>query len=139
MPRAPGRNVPAGLLIAALLASTLLGLLVAAWGGLVMLQDARTHGEDWDGLGLFLGPFIVAGGLIWALLHASLAVWLVLSRRRREPLTAVGAVSAGVAGVVVMLGLFAELSGSATLGTLFLPVGVSLLVCAGGVGVVARP
>ena len=104
-----------------------------------MVQDARTHGEDWDGLGLVLGPFIIAGGALWSALHAGLAVWLWRVRRARGPLTSVGTASAAVGLALAWLGIVAPPLGVADFETVVVPTAVSVLVLLTGSLVMTRP
>ena len=80
-----------------------MGLLVVALGLWVMAEDASIHGEDWDGLGLFVGKLMVSGGLIWSFPHAFLALWLMRTRRNGRALTPVGTTSAVLAGGLLSL------------------------------------
>jgi hypothetical protein len=127
------------LLVLALMGSTALGLFVAVWGVLSTVHAAHNPEDDWAELSMLMGPFIVAVGLVWALAHTCLAVWVVLARHRGQPLAPVGAVSAGAAAAVLSLSLLARSSGTATLGTIWLPAVTSLLVLVAGLAVVLRP
>ncbi|MBC9733973.1 hypothetical protein [Nocardioides marmotae] len=117
-------------------AATGVGLLVVGWGALVMVNDARTQGEDWDGLGLFFGGLMVVGGLLWSLPHVMLAWWLVRARRRGRALTPIGAASVALAGSLLLLLLFYVTSGAAQLSTLLVPICACVLVLTTGARVV---
>ncbi len=138
MTRAAVRSTPSRLLNFSLWVSTCVGLLVVALGLWVMAEDASIHGEDWDGLGLFLGRFMVSGGLLWSFPHAILALWLIRRRRRGRALTPVGTASAVVAGGLMSLLLLYVAGDDAQLSTLLLPICGCVLVLVTGVLVVAE-
>jgi hypothetical protein len=126
------RSFPARLLSFALWASALFGLAGICYGLYFVVDDARSHTDEFDGLGEFLGGVVAGVGLVWFAVHAALAGWLHRTRRRGRPLTAVGSVSAVAA---VLLGLagpitFAFVAG----GTLIVSMlGLCLLVAVAGV------
>ena len=137
MTRPAVRSTSSRLLSWSLWASTGIGLLVVTLGLWVMAADASSHGEDWDGLGLFLGTFMVLGGLLWSFPHAILALWLVRRRRSGRALARVGTASAVLAGGLLSLLLLYVAGGGAQLTTLLLPICGCVLVLATGVLVVA--
>jgi len=137
MTRAAVRSTPSRLLNFSLWASTGVGLLVVALGLWAMAEDASMHGEDWDGLGLFLGKLLVAGGLLWSFPHVILAVWLVRTRRSGRTLTPVGTASAVLAGTLLSLLLVYVADGDAQLTTLLVPICGCVLVLVTGVLVAA--
>jgi hypothetical protein len=75
--RAIARSALAALLWAALV----LGLLVAAWGTLIVLVDLASHEDDWDGLGVYLGLAFA----LPALVPCALAGLALRVRRLRRP------------------------------------------------------
>jgi hypothetical protein len=137
MTRAAVRSTPSRLLNFSLWASTGVGLLVVALGLWAMAEDASMHGEDWDGLGLFLGKLLVAGGLLWSFPHVILAVWLVRTRRSGRTLTPVGTACAVLAGTLLSLLLVYVADGDAQLTTLLVPICGCVLVLVTGVLVAA--
>jgi hypothetical protein len=137
MTRAAVRSTASRLLNFSLWAAVVVGLSVVAFGLWVMAQDARVHGEDWDGLGLLVGRFMVAGGLLWSFPHVILALWLVWARRRGRSLALVGTASAVLAGGLLFLMLGYAAVGGAELNDLLVPIGGCTLVLVAGVLVVA--
>jgi hypothetical protein len=137
MTHAVVRTFPSRLLNFSLWASTGVGSLVVALGVLAMAEDASTHGEEWDGLGLFVGKLLVAGGLLWLLPHVVLALWLVRARRRGHALTLVGLASVALSAALLSPLLLLVAVGDAQLTTLFIPVCVCVLVLVTGLLVVA--
>lgn len=125
------------LLTFALWASVAAGLLVVALGLVAIVQDATVHGEDWDGLGLYIGALMAAGGLIWSFPHVIMALWLVRVRRRGQSPAPVGATCAGVAGGLLSLVLLYVADGAAQPTTLLVPICAATLVLTAGVLVVA--
>lgn len=75
--RATARMALAALLWAALV----LGLLVAAWGTLIVLADLASHEDVWDGLGVYLGLAFA----LPALVPCALAGLALRVRRLRRP------------------------------------------------------
>jgi hypothetical protein len=138
MDRAAVRSTPARLLSLSLWASTSIGLGVFGLGIWVMAADARTHSDDWDGLGLIIGILLLFGGLLWSLPHAILALWLMRTRRAGRALTPVATASAVVGGGLLALLLLYVAVGGADLTTLLIPVCGCLLVLATGVLVIAE-
>ena len=49
------RVIARGALTALLWTALVLGLLVAAWGLLIVVADLASHADEWDGLGIFIG------------------------------------------------------------------------------------
>ncbi len=84
-----------GALTALLWAALLMGLLVAAWGTLIVLADLASHDDDWDGLGVYIGLAF----LLPALVPCVLAGLALRVRRLRRPV----AVGLGVLLVVPVL------------------------------------
>jgi hypothetical protein len=104
-------------LTALLWAALVLGLLVAAWGTLIVLADLASHEDDWDGLGVLIGLAF----LLPALVPCVLAGLALRVRRLRRPV----AMGLGVLLVVPVLWV-------ADLPLLLVPmlVGVALVVVA---------
>jgi hypothetical protein len=67
--------------LTALLGTALaLGLLVAAWGTLIVLVDLASHEDDWDGLGVYLGlAFALPALVVCALAGLALRVRVLRS------------------------------------------------------------
>lgn len=84
-----------GALTALLWAALLMGLLVAAWGTLIVLADLASHEDDWDGLGVYIGLAF----LLPALVPCVLAGLALRVRRLRRPV----AMGLGVLLVVPVL------------------------------------
>jgi hypothetical protein len=84
-----------GALAALLWAALLMGLLVAAWGTLIVLADLASHEDDWDGLGVYIGLAF----LLPALVPCVLAGLALRVRRLRRPV----AMGLGVLLVVPVL------------------------------------
>ncbi len=82
-------------LTALLWAALVLGLLVAAWGTLIVLARGLFHEDDWDGLGVYLGLAF----LLPALVPCALAGLALRVRRLRRQL----AMGLGVLLVVPVL------------------------------------
>jgi len=114
------------------------GLLVVALGVWFMVQDATVQGEDWDGLGLFIGALLIVGGLLWASVHLVAVLWLMRARRRGRSLVPVGTASAAVGGGLLLLQLSYVAGGGAELTTMVVPVCVSALVLVAGVVVASE-
>ena len=75
------RSVMTGLLVAALI----LGIVTVAVGLLMAGVDLSTRGEEWDGLGVFIGVGLGVPGLATLLLS-----WFALRTRDRRPRLALG-------------------------------------------------
>jgi hypothetical protein len=133
MTPATARSTPSRLLNLSLWASASVGLLVVVLGLWVMAEDASTRGEDWDGLGLFIGKLLVAGGLLWSFPHALLSLWLVRARRNGRALTPVGTASAVLACGLMSLLLLYVAAGDARLTTLLVPICGCVFVLVTGV------
>ena len=137
MTGAPHRSTRPRLLSLSLWASTGVGLLVVALGLWLMAEDASTHSDEWDGLGLIIGILLVFGGLLWSLPHAILALWLMRARRADRALTPVATASAVLAGGLLTVLLLYVAVGGAQLTTLLVPVCACVLVLVTGVLVAA--
>jgi hypothetical protein len=113
------------------------GLLFVGLGAVLMAADAGSHDDAWDGLGLFLGTFMVAAGGLWLLPHAGLAVGLARAVRRGRSPKPVAVASTLLGAALVLLGIYVASSGAARLSTMTPEIGVSLLVLAAGFAVLA--
>ena len=92
------------LLTAALFAGLAIAVAVMVGGGVVIALDAAESGEMYDGLGIFLGGMILAGGAILAAVH--LALWaLVRSGLRLWRLSADDTRLRAAALICALLGL----------------------------------
>lgn len=89
------RAAARGALTALLWAALLMGLVVAAWGTLIVLADLASHEDEWDGLGVFIGLAF----LLPALVPCVLAGLALRVRRIRRPV----AMGLGVLLVVPVL------------------------------------
>lgn len=89
------RDAARGALTALLWAALVMGLLVAAWGALIVLADLASHEDDWDGLGVYIGLAF----LLPALVPCALAGLALRVRRLRRPV----AMGLGVILVVPVL------------------------------------
>ncbi|WP_185995788.1 hypothetical protein [Nocardioides campestrisoli] len=69
----PGLAAAARVLVGSCWAGTLLSLGAAGLGCWVMAADLSATGEDWDGLGLFLGGLLLLVGALLGVLCAALA------------------------------------------------------------------
>jgi hypothetical protein len=78
--RAAARSALSVLLWAALV----MGLLVAAWGTLIVIADLASHDDEWDGLGVYIGLAFA----LPALVPCALAGLALRVRRIRRPLAA---------------------------------------------------
>ena len=76
------RAIARSALTALLWTALVLGLLVAAWGTLIVLADLASHEDDWDGLGVYIGLAFLVPAFVSCVL-AGLALRL---RRLRRPL-----------------------------------------------------
>jgi hypothetical protein len=76
------RAIARSALTALLWTALVLGLLVAAWGTLIVLADLASHEDDWDGLGVYIGLAFLVPAFVPCVL-AGLALRL---RRLRRPL-----------------------------------------------------
>ena len=90
--QAADRGVAAAALAALLWAALAIGLLVGAYGLLLIGIDLSAQGEDWDGLGVLFGSLLAVPGLV-----VSGLAWVALRAARRR----VG----GGRGTAVVLGL----------------------------------
>lgn len=76
-----GRAIARMALAALLWTALVLGLLVAAWGTLIVLADLASHEDVWDGLGVYLGLAFA----LPALVPCALAGLALRVRRLRRP------------------------------------------------------
>lgn len=82
------RTAARGALTALLWAALVMGLLVAAWGTLIVVADLASHDDEWDGLGVYIGLAF----LLPALVPCALAALALRSGRLRRPVaTGLGA------------------------------------------------
>jgi hypothetical protein len=134
----PDIVVRSHLLAAALFAGAALGLAVVALGGLVYAEDASRTGEEWDGLGLWIGAIMVGAGSAWTAAH--LALWFMLVGARRSfradgdvaRLGRVGTTCAVLGAVLCLLMLAYWLTGGADLAILLVPIGTTASVAVAG-------
>jgi hypothetical protein len=121
----------------ALWASAAFGLLFVAIGLFVTAEDASSHADEMDGLGVFVGELMTAAGLLWSGPPAGLAVGLARAARRGRSPKPVGVASAVLGGLQLALGIYCAASGAAQVGTMLPEISASLLVLVAGLGVLA--
>jgi hypothetical protein len=129
---------PARLLVTSLVLSVSWGLFLVGLGVNAIVDDQRQHGEELDGLGVFLGTIVVVGGLLWAIPHLVLALlaWRAVRRHQRSgrqrPLTVIGAASAVLGAVLLFLLVVAKPLGPVDGSTVLVPCALSAAVLTGG-------
>ena len=89
---AADRGVASAALTALLWAALAMGLLVGAYGLLLVGIDLSAQGEDWDGLGILFGSVLAVPAVV-----VSVPAWVALRAARRRP--------GGGAGRGIALGL----------------------------------
>jgi hypothetical protein len=116
-------------------ASAGFGLLFLALGVLAIALDASSHDDMWDGLGVFYGKLIAAGGVLWFVPHAGLAMGLAGALRRGRSPKPVGAASAVLGGLLLVFGVYYASAGAARLSTMTPEIAVSFVVLLAGLAV----